>query len=96
MAREYILNKLRAHGIDLAPYIEFEQVATPATIEQMTLSTAGALYGNSSNSAMSAFNRHPNFSRRFKNLFFAGGSVHPGGGIPLCLLSAKIAADELS
>jgi len=39
---------------------------------------------------MSAFLRHPNFSRKYKNLYFVGGSVHPGGGIPLCLASAKI------
>ena len=42
---------------------------------------------------MAAFLRHPNFSSKIKNLYFCGGSVHPGGGIPLCLLSAKIAAD---
>jgi len=94
-ARKHIFNKLKSHGIDLDSNIEFEDVATPSTIEQMTLSTAGALYGNSSNSAMSAFNRHPNFSRRIKNLFFVGGSVHPGGGIPLCLASAKIVEEEV-
>jgi len=43
---------------------------------------------------MAAFLRHPNFSSGIKNLYFCGGSVHPGGGIPLCLLSAKI-VDEL-
>ncbi|MGI9541309.1 MAG: phytoene desaturase, partial [Flavobacteriaceae bacterium] len=48
----------------------------------------------SSNNSMAAFLRHPNFSNRLKNLYFCGGSVHPGGGIPLCLLSAKI-VDEL-
>jgi phytoene dehydrogenase-like protein len=42
---------------------------------------------------MAAFLRHRNQSKQFKNLFFCGGSVHPGGGIPLCLLSAKIVAD---
>lgn len=94
-ARIYILKKLKGHGIDLSTGIEFERVATPASIEEMTMSTAGALYGNSSNSAMSAFNRHPNFSRSIKNLFFAGGSVHPGGGIPLCLASAKIVEQEV-
>jgi phytoene desaturase len=94
-ARKYIFRKLQGHGIDLSQGIDFEKVATPETIEQMTLSTAGALYGNSSNSAMSAFNRHPNFSRKIKNLFFVGGSVHPGGGIPLCLASAKIVEDEV-
>ncbi len=94
-AREHIFKKLKVHGIDLSSGIEFERVATPSSIEQMTLSTAGALYGNSSNSAMSAFNRHPNFSRRIRNLFFVGGSVHPGGGIPLCLASAKIVEEEV-
>jgi diapolycopene oxygenase len=95
IARKHIIKKLKVHGIDLSSDIEFEQIATPATIEQMTLTTAGALYGNSSNSAMSAFNRHPNFSRKIKNLFFVGGSVHPGGGIPLCLASAKIVEEEV-
>jgi phytoene dehydrogenase-like protein len=42
---------------------------------------------------MSAFMRHPNFSNDIKNLYFAGGSVHPGGGVPLCLMSGKIVAD---
>jgi len=94
-ARKHIIGKLQRHGIDLSTEIEFEQVATPASIEELSLSTAGALYGNSSNSTMSAFNRHPNFSRKIKNLFFAGGSVHPGGGIPLCLASAKIVEQEV-
>ena len=49
----------------------------------------GSLYGSSSNNLMSAFLRHPNFSKDILNLYFCGGSVHPGGGIPLCLLSAK-------
>jgi phytoene desaturase len=95
VARKHIFRKLQGHGIDLSTGIEYEQVATAASIEEMTYSTAGALYGNSSNSAMSAFMRHPNFSRRIKNLFFAGGSVHPGGGIPLCLASAKIVEKEV-
>jgi phytoene dehydrogenase-like protein len=43
---------------------------------------------------MAAFMRHANFSSRIKDLYFCGGSVHPGGGIPLCLLSAKI-VDEI-
>jgi phytoene dehydrogenase-like protein len=54
------------------------------------------LYGNSSNTQMAAFLRHPNFSAKIKNLYCCGGSVHPGGGIPLCLLSAKIVADVLA
>ena len=41
----------------------------------------------------SAFLRHPNRSRRIRGLYFAGGSVHPGGGMPLALLSGMLAAD---
>jgi phytoene dehydrogenase-like protein len=53
----------------------------------------GSLYGTSSNSGFAAFLRHPNLSNTIKGLYFVGGSVHPGGGIPLCLNSAKIMSD---
>lgn len=70
-----------------------EEILDPLKIEQKTSSYRGALYGNSSNNMFAAFLRHPNFHRKIKNLYFCGGSVHPGGGIPLCLLSAKIIGD---
>jgi len=44
---------------------------------------------------LASFIRHPNFSQTIKGLYFCGGSVHPGGGIPLCLLSGKIVADVI-
>ncbi len=65
----------------------------PKDLEKNTNSYLGSLYGTASNNIFSSFLRHPNFSRKFENLFFCGGSVHPGGGIPLCLLSSKIATD---
>ena len=80
-------------GIEITKYIETEEVLTPETIKTKTQSHLGALYGPSSNNRLSAFFRHPNFSRKIENLYFCGGSVHPGGGIPLCLLSAKITSD---
>ncbi len=80
-------------GVDLINFIEEEYVMTPPIIAQRTGSFKGALYGASSNGKMSAFLRHANFSQNIKNLYFCGGSVHPGGGIPLCLLSAKIVTD---
>ena len=98
-----IVNRLRSHiitniskrlSVDLKNLIVCEEVLTPPDIESKTQSYMGALYGASSNDTMAAFLRHPNFSNRIKNLYFCGGSVHPGGGIPLCLLSAKI-VDEL-
>lgn len=94
--RKSVLEKLnRILKTNLEPLIEVEKVWTPPLIESETLSYKGALYGNSSNSQLAAFLRHPNFSNRLKNLYFCGGSVHPGGGIPLALLSAKITADYI-
>jgi phytoene desaturase len=92
--REWVIAKLNRNlETDIAPLIEEEWVMTPDIIAQRTQSYLGALYGASSNDKMAAFLRHPNFSREISNMYFCGGSVHPGGGIPLCLLSAKIVSD---
>ena len=89
--RQKTIEKLsKALGTDLLALIACESILDPRGIEQKTSSHLGALYGYSSNNQMAAFLRHPNFSSRLKNLYFVGGSVHPGGGIPLCLLSAQI------
>jgi phytoene dehydrogenase-like protein len=81
---------------DLESLIEVEEILEPRTIESKTSSAQGALYGNSSNNKFAAFLRHSNFSSDIKNLYFCGGSVHPGGGIPLSLLSAKIMSEMLN
>lgn len=89
--RGNVIKKLsKILNLDLQALIEVEDILHPLSIESKTASFGGALYGTSSNSMMSAFLRHKNFSSNIKNLYFCGGSVHPGGGIPLCLLSAKI------
>lgn len=75
---------------NLEELIETEDILDPRIIDSKTASHLGALYGNSSNTQMAAFMRHPNFSSDIKGMYCCGGSVHPGGGIPLCLLSAKI------
>ncbi|WP_396138762.1 1-hydroxycarotenoid 3,4-desaturase CrtD [Flavobacterium sp.] len=77
---------------DIEKYIISENTLSPVDIENQTSSYGGSLYGNSSNNKFAAFLRHANFSSSIKNLFLVGGSVHPGGGIPLCLFSAKIAS----
>ncbi|GGK89321.1 1-hydroxycarotenoid 3,4-desaturase CrtD [Rufibacter glacialis] len=92
--RQSVLRKVsQALDVDLEALITAEKVWDPRGIEADTSSFAGALYGSSSNNRMAAFLRHPNFTGSLKGLYFVGGSVHPGGGIPLCLLSAKIASD---
>lgn len=94
--RRAVIQKLTQNlGVDVGQFIECEAILDPRSIEAKTSSSQGALYGNSSNNRFAAFLRHANFSREFKNLYFVGGSVHPGGGIPLAILSAKIVADLL-
>ncbi len=93
-SKKNIISKInRNFNIDLEHLIEFEEVLDPRLIEKKTGSFQGSLYGTSSNSKKSAFFRHPNFSKDIKNLYFCGGSVHPGGGIPLALSSAKILSE---
>lgn len=92
--RRTVVKKLSAAlKVNLEEHIICEDYLDPIRIEERTGSYRGALYGASSNDRMAAFFRHANFSRKIKNLYFCGGSVHPGGGIPLCLLSAKIVSD---
>lgn len=95
-ARRHIQAKVsRMLGRDIAPLIACERVLDPRGIEANTSSYQGSLYGTSSNNRYAAFLRHANFSHRIKGLYFCGGSVHPGGGIPLCLLSGKIVSEMI-
>ncbi|MBX3254799.1 MAG: phytoene desaturase [Chitinophagaceae bacterium] len=90
-AKQQVLKKLRGMlKEDVEPCIETEMILDPSAIEAGTGAAGGAIYGMSSNSGSGAFFRHPNFSKEISGLYFCGGTVHPGGGIPLCLKSAKI------
>ena len=92
--KDIVVRRLeRTLGRNVAQLIEEEGVMTPADIERKTMSHRGALYGISSNSRLAAFARHPNRSPNYDGLYFCGGSAHPGGGMPLVMLSGKIAAD---
>jgi phytoene dehydrogenase-like protein len=92
--RDRVLARLRrALGRDVGRDIEVEERLTPAEIQRNTGSTHGSLYGIASNTPLAAFLRHPNRVRRYPGLYLCGGSVHPGGGMPLAVLSGKITAD---
>ncbi len=92
--RDLIIKKLENFGLtDLEKSIEFEQIITPEDFEKKYNANRGSIYGVSSNGVFSAFLRPPNKSKDIKNLYFTGGATHPGGGIPLVLLSGKFAAD---
>lgn len=94
--RGQIIRKLeRLLGESVGEHVVAEELLDPAGIELRTSSVGGAIYGASSNSRFSAFRRHPNYRRQLPGIYFVGGSVHPGGGIPLCLSSAKIVAEMI-
>ena len=96
-ARKNILAKLsRILGEDISSLILHEDFLDPQGIESKTSSYRGSIYGTASNNRFAAFLRHANRSSKIKDLYFCGGSVHPGGGIPLCLLSARIVSDWIN
>lgn len=95
--RKNIVAKInRVLKTDIEQYIEIEDVLDPYIIQQRTSSVGGSLYGNSSNNKFVAFLRHTNESSKIKNMYFTGGSVHPGGGIPLSVLSGKIVSEMIA
>ncbi|HEV8157790.1 MAG TPA: phytoene desaturase family protein [Pyrinomonadaceae bacterium] len=92
--RDLMIKKLEKFGLeDLEKSIEFEQIITPADFENRYRTNRGSIYGVSSNGIFSAFLRVPNRARKIKNLYFVGGATHPGGGMPLVLLSGKMASE---
>ncbi len=86
---DLVLDRLQARG--LRPAVRWREILTPADLEERTGSFGGAIYGSSSNGATAAFLRPANRSP-VPGLFLVGGSAHPGGGLPLVALSAKIVA----
>lgn len=93
-SRIRILEKIGHYlSIDIRKNIVTEEVLTPPDIERRTHSRSGSIYGISSNNTVAAFLRQRNRSKRFKGLYFCGGSAAPGGGIPLAMLSGKMTAE---
>jgi phytoene desaturase len=76
----------------LRPHIHAMNIRTPDSMARQWSTDRGSLYGASSNTPWSAFLRPRQRSREVKNLWYVGGSAHPGGGIPLVATSGMIAA----
>ncbi len=84
-----IKNELENRGlVGLKESIVYEKHITPLDFYHKYLSNRGSIYGTSSNSRMAAFMRPANKARNVEGLYLTGGSTHPGGGIPLVILSA--------
>lgn len=93
--RNLVLDKLARYGVDVRDRIRTEKLMTPHDLEHMTGARRGALYGASSNNRWAAFKRPHNRANDIRGLYFAGGTTHPGGGVPMVTLSGKLAANLL-
>ncbi|HEY1017064.1 MAG TPA: phytoene desaturase family protein [Herpetosiphonaceae bacterium] len=91
--RDLIVSRLERAGLDgLSAAIVSERCLTPADLAAMTNAHRGALYGPASHGLRAAFLRPRNRPPGLRGVTLAGGATHPGGGIPLVLLSGKAAA----
>jgi phytoene desaturase len=93
--RDRALARLADFGLDIRGQIEVERHLTPPDIEHLTGARQGALYGASSNNRWAAFRRPHNRDPHLRGLYYAGGTTHPGGGVPMVTLSGKVASDLL-
>jgi phytoene desaturase len=93
--RDRVLERLAAQGFDVRGRLRVEKMLTPVDLERLTGARRGALYGTSSNDRLNALRRPHNRARDVRGLYFAGGTTHPGGGVPMVTLSGKVAASML-
>jgi phytoene dehydrogenase-like protein len=96
-ARAAVIARMKEAGMeDIEEHIRFEICHTPESWVNTFNVTRGATFGSLSHSIfqMGYFRPH-NRHRKYKNLYFAGGSTHPGNGVPLVLLSAKLTSERI-
>ena len=97
ITRDAVINRLKKAGLtDIEEHIKHERCYSPRTWQSAYNVTKGSVFGSLSHSIfqMGYFRPH-NKHNKYKNLYFAGGSTHPGNGIPLVLLSAKLTAERV-
>jgi len=93
--KEKIYRRLAEFGINIRPFIKEEKLFTAKDISSTFGAFRGALYGLSSNRKKDAFLRPRNVSQDIDNLYFVGGSTHPGGGSPMVAISGQNVAQMI-
>jgi phytoene desaturase len=91
-AGEWMLAQLAKTGPDLRRRVKFLEVVGPADFARKVRAPGGAIYGTSSNGRSAAF-RRPAIRSAVRGMYLVGGSTHPGGGLPLVAMSARITSD---
>jgi len=95
--RTAIIERLKQLGMnDIEDHIKFEICYTPENWESACNITRGSVFGSLAHNLLQmGYFRPHNQHSRYKNVFFVGGSTHPGNGIPNVLLSAKLTAERI-
>jgi len=97
MAREAVIRRMKEAGLtDIEEHIKFEVCFMPKTFESYCNVTNGSVFGSLSHTIfqMGYFRPHNRHSK-YKNLYFTGGSTHPGNGVPLVLLGAQLTSERI-
>jgi phytoene desaturase len=96
-ARETVFARIEKEmGInDLREHIKFEIVYQPEVWKERFNLEKGSAFGLSHNFAQVGYLRPQNRHKKYKNLYFAGASTHPGTGLPIVLLSAKLTTERI-
>ncbi len=93
--RQRMTNVLARCGLTIAAEPENVVTTTPSDFERLYPGSGGALYGQASHGWAASFSR-PGARSAIPNLYLAGGSVHPGPGVPMAALSGRQAAASLA
>jgi phytoene desaturase len=95
-ARATVLSRLKELGVtDVEDHLKFEVVYTAPTWEKLYNLAKGAAFGLSHNFLQVGYLRPQNRHRRYRNLYFVGASTHPGTGLPIVLLSARLTTERI-
>ncbi|PNG24790.1 1-hydroxycarotenoid 3,4-desaturase CrtD [Methylocella silvestris] len=92
--RRRVFALLNQCGLEIGHSANSTATATPRDFETLFPATGGALYGRASHGWMASFQR-PGSRSKIPGLYLAGGSAHPGPGVPMAALSGRLAAQSL-
>ncbi|MCU6709992.1 phytoene desaturase family protein [Paenibacillus sp. J5C_2022] len=92
--REIVLDKLERMGLNnLRGHIRYESSFIPDDLQRLYGSNGGSIYGVATDRKLNGGFKIPSRSELLRNLYFVGGSTHPGGGVPMVTLSGQLTAD---
>ena len=91
-----VIERLAGHGFDLRGRIVTRAARSPADLERETGAVGGSIYGDAPHGRLGTLKRPPNAVRGVDGLWLVGGTTHPGGGLPLVMLSAQIVAGAVA